>query len=461
LGKVQGTVRVETKRIPIPFNTARTGYSLVYHRQVCQGCAMTSSAQEPSAPSPKEEQGGFIFVFVTVALDMLAIGLIVPVLPNLVNKMTGGDISEAAKYVGIFSIIWASMQFLFMPILGALSDQYGRKPIFLISNFGQAFAHILTAIAPGFVLLAISRLLSGAFSAVTSTANAYIADTVAPDRRAQKFGMLGAAFGLGFILGPALGGYLGKIDLQLPFWVAAGMTAANGFYGLFFVKESLPKEDRTPFAWSKANPIGSVGFLGENARLTRLAIIKSLADFSFVVYPATFVLYGLYRYGWQSDVSGLTLGLVGVFAMFVQVVLVGPVIKALGEVRTMILGLLCGSIGFALYALAPTGIWFWIAMPIASLTGFLNPAIMGLMSREIGPHEQGRLQGAIGVVQAGTAIIGPLAFTTIFAWSVAPERQVALPGSAFMFAAAATLLGFVIAAISLGQLTKQPIITKA
>jgi MFS transporter, DHA1 family, tetracycline resistance protein len=402
---------------------------------------------QPKQTTPPAAKGGFTFVFVTVALDMLSIGLIVPVLPNLVNKMTGGDISEAAKYVGFFSMIWAVMQFIFMPIMGALSDQIGRKPIFMIANFGQALAHVLTAIAPGFALLAISRLLSGATSAITSTANAYIADTVAPDQRAAKFGMLGAAFGLGFILGPAMGGYLGKIDLHLPFWVAAGMTTLNGFYGLFFVTESLKPEDRTPFNWAKANPIGSAGFLMENPKITILAFIKGLSDFSFVVYPATFVLYGLYRYGWQSDVSGMTLGLVGVFSMLMQVFLVGRVIKALGEVRTMILGFLCGGIGFALYGLAPTGMWFWLSMPIASLVGFLNPAIMGLMSREIGPHEQGRLQGAIGAVQAAASIIGPLAFTSIFAWSIAAERAVKLPGAAFMIAAFFTLVGFVIAAI--------------
>jgi MFS transporter, DHA1 family, tetracycline resistance protein len=400
---------------------------------------MTQS-QKPRAP-----KSGFTFVFVTVALDMLAIGLIVPVLPNLVNEMTGGNIAEAAKYVGFFSMIWAVMQFLFMPILGALSDQIGRKPIFLISNFGQALAHILTALAPGLVLLAISRLLSGAVSAVSSTANAYIADTQAPDQRAAKFGMLGAAFGLGFILGPALGGYLGKIDLHLPFWVAAGMTAANGVYGLFFVEESLPQKDRSQFSWAKANPIGSVGFLLENPKLTLLAGVKALSDFSFVVYPATFVLYALYRYGWQSDVSGLTLGLVGVLAMLVQVVLVGRVIKAIGEVRTMILGFLCGGIGFALYGLAPTGLIFWLSMPVAALVGFLNPSIMGLMSREIGPHEQGRLQGAIGVVQAATSVLGPLFFTSLFAWSVADERVVKLPGFC-------TLLGFVIAAANVRKL---------
>jgi MFS transporter, DHA1 family, tetracycline resistance protein len=410
---------------------------------------MTDIPDAPITPnltaSSQADTGGFVFVFVTVALDMLSIGLIVPILPNLVNEMTGGNISEAAKYVGLFSMAWAVMQFIFMPIMGALSDQYGRKPIFLISNFGQAIAHVLGALAPGFFMLALSRILLGATGAVISTANAYIADTVAPNDRAQKFGMLGAAFGLGFILGPALGGYLGKIDLHLPFWVAAGLTFANGIYGMIFLKESLRKEDRSLFTWAKANPIGSLGFLTENPKVLVLAIIKGLADLSFVVYPATFVLYALYRYGWHSDLAGLTLGMVGIWAMLVQVFLVGRVIKKIGELNTMILGLVCGGIGFALYGFAPTAIFFWVSMPIAALTGFLGPAVMGLVTREIGPHEQGRLQGALGAVQAGTSIFGPVLFAGIFAWSVAGERSITLPGLAFWMAAFLTFVACAIA----------------
>jgi MFS transporter, DHA1 family, tetracycline resistance protein len=404
----------------------------------------------------KSQGSGFIFVFITVVLDMLSIGLIVPVLPNLVNEMTSGNISEASKYVGLFSTLWAVMQFVFMPIMGAMSDQYGRKPIFLVSNFGQTLGHILTALAPGLVVLAISRILLGGFSAVVSTANAYIADTTAPDQRGAKFGMLGAAFGLGFILGPALGGYLGKIDLHLPFWVAAGLTFANGLYGLFFVKESLPIEDRTKFTWAKANPVGSLEFLTEQPKVLLLAIVKGLSDFGHNVYGAVFVLYGLHRYNWGSDVTGLTLGLVGLLAMLVQVLLVGRVIKAIGEVRTMIFGLLAGAIAFAAYGFAPTALWFWVALPIGALSGLLAPAIMGLLSRQIGPHEQGRLQGALGSVQAGVTIIGPLVYSGLFAWSVAPQRDVELPGAAFMLAGFFTLLGFVLAATNLKKLQVVP-----
>lgn len=411
----------------------------------------TASALSTS-PSAAPAASGFIFVFMTVALDMLSIGLIVPILPSLVNDMTGGDISKAALYVGIFSTIWAVMQFIFMPIMGALSDQYGRKPIFVFSNFGQAFAHVLAALAPGFFLLGLSRVILGATGAVISTANAYIADTTPPDQRASRFGMLGAAFGLGFILGPALGGYLGKFDLHLPFWVAAALTCINGLYGQFFLKESLKPEDRSPFAWSKANPVGSVSFLRENPKVMILAFIKGLTELAFVVYPATFVLFGLYRYGWQSDVAGLTLGLVGIWAMIVQIFLVGRVIKKIGEVNTMLLGLGCGALGFALYGFAPTAWAFWSFMPIAALMGFLNPAVMGLASREIGPHEQGRLQGALGAVQAATSIIGPVIFSSIFAWSISTERALPLPGLAFIFASAFTFSALTIAFLSLKRL---------
>jgi MFS transporter, DHA1 family, tetracycline resistance protein len=244
--------------------------------------------------------------------------------------------------------------------------------------------------------------------------------------------------------------------LHLPFWVAAGLTFTNGLYGLFFVKESLPIEDRTKFTWAKANPVGSLEFLTEQPKVLLLAIVKGLSDFGHNVYGAVFVLYGLHRYNWGSDVTGLTLGLVGLLAMLVQVLLVGRVIKAIGEVRTMIFGLLAGAIAFAAYGLAPTALWFWVALPIGALSGLLAPAIMGLLSRQIGPHEQGRLQGALGSVQAGVTIIGPLVYSGLFAWSVAPQRDVELPGAAFMLAGFFTLLGFVLAATNLKKLQVVP-----
>jgi DHA1 family tetracycline resistance protein-like MFS transporter len=410
-----------------------------------------TSFSPTDVPPKKRASSGFIFVFITITLDMLALGMIVPVLPNLLKDMTGGDIGEAAHMVGIFGFFWALMQFISMPILGALSDQIGRKPILLISNFGQALANLITAFAPGFWILLLARSLSGIVSAVGSTANAYVADSEPVETRAQKFGLLGAAFGLGFILGPAFGGYLGQIDLRLPFLVAAGLCTLNGLFGLILLKESLLPENRRPFRWNSANPIGSIHFLGSNPKILKLALIRGLCDFAQVVYPATFVLYGFYRYGWESDVAGLTLGLVGLMSMIVQAGLVGPIIRRIGEVSTMILGLFLGAIGYGLYAWAPSQYILWASVPIASLAGIYGAAIQSLLTRQIGPDEQGRLQGAIGAVQAATSMVGPLVFSAIFAWSIAPVREPSLPGLALSLAAFCLLLATGIAATSARQ----------
>jgi DHA1 family tetracycline resistance protein-like MFS transporter len=399
----------------------------------------------------KRDSSGFFFVFITITLDMLALGLIVPVLPNLLKDMTGGDIGAAAHMIGIFGLFWALTQFISMPVLGALSDQIGRKPILLVSNFGQALSNLLTAFAPGFWVLLLSRILSGAVSAVGSTANAYVADSEPVETRAQKFGLLGAAFGLGFILGPAIGGYLGQIELRLPFLVAAGLCTLNGLFGLIMLKESLLRENRRPFRWNSANPISSIRFLASNQKILKLAVIRGLCDFAQVVYPSTFVLYGLYRYGWESDVAGLTLGLVGLMSMIVQAGLVGRIINAIGEVSTLILGLFLGAVGYGLYAWAPNQYILWASVPIASLAGIYGAAIQSLLTRQIGPDEQGRLQGAVGAVQAATSMVGPLVFTAIFAWSIAPGLDPSLPGLALSLAAFCLLIATGIAATSARQ----------
>lgn len=411
-----------------------------------------SPADSPEAPAPRGRKAAFAFVFITVFLDLLAMGLIVPVLPNLVNEMTGGDLSAAALMVGAFSFAWAAMQFLFMPILGGLSDQIGRRPILLISNFGQAISLVLTAVSPGFGVLLVSRMLSGAVSAVSSTANAYIADVEPPERRAAKFGMLGAAFGFGFIIGPVAGGWLGGIDIKLPFWVAAALCLINGLYGVFVLPESLRREDRSPFRWAKANPLAAFGFLASQPRIRTLIVVRACVDFAHVVYPATLVLYGLHRYGWGPDKAGLTLGLIGVGSLIVQAGLVGPIVKRFGEVRTLVAGLSFGALAYGSYALAGTELMFWLAIPLGSLSGVAAPALQGLLTRQVGPNEQGRLQGAVGSVQATTAMLGPVMFASLFAWAVADERATQVPGAPFALACAFVVLALCIAAANRAQL---------
>ncbi len=398
-------------------------------------------------PAAPVKPAGFWFVFLTVVLDMLAIGIIVPVLPNLVKEMAGGSFEEAARWIGLFSASWATMQFLFMPLLGALSDTYGRKGIFLFSNFGQAVACALTALAPGFLVLFLARLVSGAVSGSVSTAYAYVADISAPEQRAARFGQLGAAFGLGFTLGPAIGGQLAQIDIHLPFWAAAAMAFANGIYGLLVLPESLPRERRVPFVWTKANPVASLSFLARNPQLSGLATIKAIVDLAHASLPSTFVLYGLYRYGWAEDMTGLTLTMVGITQMLVQGGLVGPVIKAVGERVGLLIGMATAIIAYFGYGLAPLGWLFWLVIPIAAFNGLINPSLQSLMTRRVSPSEQGRLQGAIGTVQAAMGVIGPLIFTAVFAWGVDDARAASLPGAPLYLAGALAVIAGILAVI--------------
>lgn len=405
--------------------------------------AETASAADPQAG--RHRPAAFAFVFITVVLDMLAIGLIVPVLPNLVAEMVGGAVSDAAIWIGVFSAGWATMQFLFMPLLGAWSDAHGRKGVFLFSNFGQALACAATALAPNLAILALSRLLSGAVSASVSTAYAYVADILPPEQRAARFGQLGAAFGAGFVLGPALGGQLAAIDIHLPFWVAAVLAALNGVYGLMVLPESLPPERRVPFRLTRANPLASFTFLRENRSLRGLAVIKALVDLAHTSLPATFVLYGLYRYGWGADVTGLTLTLVGVMSMVVQGLLLGRIIRQIGERRGLIAGLCANLAAFLGYGLAPEGWMFWLVIPVASFGGLVVPAVQSLLTRRVEPTEQGRLQGALGAVQALMGIVGPLLFSHVFAFFIAPGLPVPVPGAALFLSAALTALALTLA----------------
>jgi MFS transporter, DHA1 family, tetracycline resistance protein len=376
-----------------------------------------------------------VFIFLTVALDVLAIGLIIPVLPNLIAKFYGGNVASAASTVGWFGMVFAVMQFICMPILGALSDQFGRRPIVLLSNLGLGLDYILMALAPTLGVLLIGRILSGAVSASISTAYAYIADVSEPTERAAAYGKLGAAFGLGFVIGPALGGVLGEIDLRLPFWVAATLSLMNFCYGYFVLPESLPHDRRSPFRWAKANPIGAFRFLYQNRPLQRLASVQFLTQLAHVSLPATFVLYGGYRYGWSESTVGFTLAAAGVCSAIVQGGLVKPIVAKIGERRALLLGLAFGALGFSVYGLAPTGALFWVGLPLMSLWGLATPSIQSLMTQRCAPTDQGRLQGALGALTSAAGIVGPLLFAGAFAFGIAPGGAWHLPGSAFLLAA--------------------------
>jgi MFS transporter, DHA1 family, tetracycline resistance protein len=321
----------------------------------------------------------------------------------------------------------------------------------LLSNFGLAADYVLMALAPSLSWLFVGRVVSGITSASISTAFAYIADRTAPEQRAAMFGKIGVAFGAGFILGPALGGLLGDISPRLPFWVAAGLSFANWLYGLFILPESLPAERRAPFRWKSANPIGMLSLLRASPTLAGLQLANFFSQLAHVVLPSTFVLYAGYRYGWDVKMVGLTLAIVGVCSMVVQGIAIGPIVKHLGERRALLVGLIGGALGFLIYGVAPTGLLFCVGIPVMAIWGVSGAATQALMTREVAPDQQGRLQGATASVQSGAQMLGPFLFTLTFAYFIGASAPVKLPGAPFLLACVLLLLSLGIAARTLAK----------
>jgi DHA1 family tetracycline resistance protein-like MFS transporter len=412
---------------------------------------VTERASEGVIEAPAPRRGAVIFIFVTILLDTLALGMIIPVLPKLVESFVDNDTASAARIFGLFGTAWAAMQFFFSPILGGLSDRFGRRPVVLLSNFGLALDYVLMALAPSLSWLFVGRVISGITSASISTSFAYIADITPPEQRAAVFGKVGAAFGAGFILGPALGGLLGGMDPRLPFWVAAGLSFANTLYGWLILPESLPRDRRSPFHWKKANPIGALHLLRSDRVLAGLSVANFFAQVGHVVLPSTFVLYATYRYGWDAATVGLTLAMVGICAMAVQGAAIGPIVKRFGERRALLLGLGCGAIGFLIFGAAPTGPLFWLGIPVMALWGVSGAAIQALMTRLVPPDQQGQLQGATSSVQSVSQLVGPFLFTLTFAWFIGASAPLKLPGAPFLLASALLVLALAIAARTLAS----------
>ncbi len=397
---------------------------------------MNGSIDESNAePSAAPRQAAFAFIFATVLLDMLSLGVVIPVLPKLVVDFMGGDTEQAAKVFGLFATAWALMQFLFSPIQGALSDGFGRRTVILISNLGVGLDYVVMALAPTVQWLFVGRVLSGITAASIATAYAYVADVTPPEKRAARFGLLGAAFGAGFVLGPALGGIAGNISPRLPFWIAAGLSLANAAYGLFVLPELLPRSRRAAFNWQRANPFGALALLRSHAELFGLACVNFLSNLAHAVLPSVSVLYMSYRYGWNERTVGLTLAGVGVAAIIVQAGVVGTVTGRFGERGALIIGLVFGIAGFAVFGMAASGLVFWLGIPLMALWGLASPSSMGLMSRRVGASEQGQLQGANASIMGIASLIGPGLFTQSFAFAIGTARQWQLPGAPFLLAA--------------------------
>jgi len=401
-----------------------------------------SSASGSSRPKMR---AALVFIFITLVLDMLALGMIVPVLPKLVEDFVRGDTARAAYIVGVFGTLWALMQFVFSPVLGALSDRYGRRPVVLISSFGLGLDYLVMALAPSVWWLLVGRVISGITAASFSTASAYVADVTPAEKRAGAFGMLSAAFGLGFVLGPALGGVFGQINPRLPFWIAAALSLLNAMYGLFVLPESLPPDSRVAFAWHRANPVGSIRLLRANVELFGLSVVTFISFVAHEALPTTFVLYAMYRYHWDARMVGVAIATVGVISSLVGAGMVQPLVAKFGERRVLLAGLWFNVAGFITYGLAPTGLFFLAAIPIGGMGGLSGPPMQGLMTRQVEATEQGQLQGALGSIRGVAFMIGPVLFSAVFASVIDPHRRWHLPGAAYLLAAVLVMISAIVA----------------
>ncbi|WP_260735967.1 TCR/Tet family MFS transporter [Tunturiibacter lichenicola] len=391
---------------------------------------------------PAGRRAAATFIFFTVTLDMLALGMIAPVFPRLIEGFLNGDTSRAAEMLGIFGTVFAAMQFFCSPIVGSLSDRYGRRPLVLISNFGLGLDYVLMAWAPTLTWLFLGRIISGLTSSSIPTAMAYMADVTPRERRAAAFGMLNAAFGAGFVLGPAVGGLLGNINPRLPFWVAATLSLLNGLYGFFVLPESLSKENRTPFSWARANPVGSLTLI-RHGNMIPIAAVLLLGYIAQQVLMNVYVIYADYRYHWTDRTVGLSLAVVGICTIVYGAFLVKPAVAKLGERGAITIGLIGGAIGYSMIGASKTGLLLWLGIPVLNMMTFTWPAAQSLMSRKASPSEQGQLQGAINSLRGIAGLIGPGIFTYIFSRSIG--AGVHIPGAPFYTAAAMLLISLALA----------------
>ncbi len=397
------------------------------------------------ADQAKSRPAGTAFVLVTVLLDTLGLGLLIPVAPRLVASFLGGDLGAASHYFGILVSLYAAMQFLFAPVIGGLSDRFGRRPVILISLFGAAASYLLCGLAPALWWLFAGRVISGITGASFSAAGAYIADVTPPEKRAQSFGLIGAVFGLGFILGPALGGVLGDVGLRLPYFVAAGLNFVNMLYGYFVLPESLAPKNRRAFSCARANPLGSLRALGRYPVVLGLAGTMMCSFMAQWILQSPWALHTQARFGWSLRMVGVSLMVVGLATAGVQGGLVRAVVPRLGERRALLVGLLMAVTGHTLLGLASHG-WMLLVfiMPLA-LGGLAGPAVQAIISREVGPSEQGELQGSLNSLAGIAAIVGPIIGTTLLARFGAEGASPHVPGAAFFAAAAFNALGLLLA----------------
>lgn len=379
----------------------------------------------------KSGSRAFGLIFLTLLIDVAAMGMTLPVLPGIIGGFVGGDLARAALFVGIAAALTAGLEFVCAPVIGALSDRFGRKPLLLLGMLGPGLTYLLLAVAPSVAWLLVGYVVAGIVGAVFTTTNAYVADVTPQEERAGRYGLLGAAFGLGFIVGPLAGGLLGGIGLRVPLYVAGGLTLLNMVLCLFLLPESLSQERRRAFDWSRANPLGTVGLLRRNPTILALAASLFLSNLALNGLYSTWIFSTTLRFGWGVVQTGVTFAVMGFVAALAQGLLVGPAVGRLGERRSIMVGLGAGALAFLAYALAPQGWMIYLIIVVASVAALDAPATQSLVSRSVGADEQGAMQGALASVLSLTRIAGPLIATNTFAFFVAPTAPIYFPGAPF------------------------------
>jgi len=402
------------------------------------------------------KQAALGFIFVTVLIDFIGFGIIVPVLPTLIAQMIHGDLSSAARYGGWLLLAYATMQFVFAPVMGGLSDRYGRRRVLLCSLFGFGIDYLFLAFAPTIAWLFVGRVVAGITGASFTTASAYIADISTPEKRAQNFGMLGAAFGLGFIIGPALGGQLAVFGPRVPFIAAAGLTLVNWVYGYFILPESLPAHLRRPFEWKRANPLGSLMHLRKYPAVAGLILSLVLIYIAVHAVQSTWTYYNMEKFHWDEKWVGYSLAFVGLMIAIVQAGLIRVIIPKLGQSKSLYTGLFLYSIGMLLFGLATQG-WMMFAFTVVyCLGGIAGPALQGIISSHVPANEQGELQGALTSLMSVTSIIGPPLMTNLFAYFTQSKAPVFLPGAPFLAGSLMIMISAVLAFRNMKKYAESP-----
>lgn len=393
---------------------------------------------------PAKNSKAIFFILVTVLIDVIGIGIIIPIMPSLYQELTGGTVSEASQYSAYLVFIYAIMQFIFSPIIGGLSDQYGRRPVLLISLFGFGLDFVFLALAPTIAWLFVGRTISGIVGASFTTANAYIADVTEPEKRAQSFGMIGAAFGLGFIIGPSLGGILGEYGTRVPFWVSAGLSLCNWLYGYFILPESLLPENRRKFDIKRANPIGSLLNLKKYPYVLALVLSLFLVNVSNFATQGTWSFYGIEKFGWSKMEVGLSLGFVGLMVAIVQGGLIRVIIPKIGQEKSLFLGLAINALGLAAFAFASQSWMMYAIMIPFAVGGLAGPAFQGIISNQVGKSEQGELQGGLTSLMSIAAIIGQPLMLGLFRAFTKENAPVYFPGAPFLMGGILTVFSLLL-----------------